>query len=221
MAVLASSNSHAAPRSLDRTRIKRLISSCGIEAWFVQDSTVPLISMEYAFTGGAAQDPAQRPGVAHMVSGLLKEGSGKFDFKTFHQRLDRHAIELRFHVTHDHFRGALRTINDSAEEAFELLRIALTSPRFEAADVEWNRAAVLARLRHNSTDPSSLARRKFLEVAFGDHPYARPVDGYLESVPKIEAEDLKGYVRRVIAKRHVQNRGGRRGRSRGRLQAAR
>ncbi|BAL13276.1 protease [Bradyrhizobium ottawaense] len=187
----------------------------------MQDSTVPLISMEYAFTGGAAQDPAQRPGVAHMVSGLLKEGSGKFDFKTFHQRLDRHAIELRFHVTHDHFRGALRTINDSAEEAFELLRIALTSPRFEAADVERNRAAVLARLRHDSTDPSSLARRKFLEVAFGDHPYARPVDGYLESVPKIEAEDLKGYVRRVIAKRHVQNRGGRRGRSRGRLQAAR
>ncbi|WP_245326941.1 M16 family metallopeptidase [Bradyrhizobium sacchari] len=198
--MLASPSSAAAARALGRTRIKRLISSCGIEAWFVQDSTVPLISMEYAFTGGATQDPAQKAGVGHMVSGLLKEGSGDFDFKTFHQRLDRRAIELRFHVTHDHFRGALRTIEDNADEAFELLRIALTSPRFDAADVERIRATVLARLRRDSTDPSSLAHRRFLEVAFGDHPYARPTEGSLESVPKIEVADLKGYVRRVIAK---------------------
>jgi len=200
LAMLASPNSVAAAGSLGRPRIKRLISSCGIEAWFVQDSTVPLITMEYAFTGGATQDPAQKPGVGHMVSGLLKEGSGDFDFKTFHQRLDRRAIELGFHVTPDHFRGALRTLHDNADEAFELLRTALTSPRFDSADVERTRASVLARLRHASTDPSSLAHRKFLEVAFGDHPYARPAEGSLESVPKIEVADLKGYVRRVIAK---------------------
>ena len=37
------------------TKIQHLISPGGIEAWFVQDATVPLIAMEYAFTGGAAQ----------------------------------------------------------------------------------------------------------------------------------------------------------------------
>ncbi|RXH42185.1 zinc protease [Bradyrhizobium zhanjiangense] len=200
IAMLASPNSLATTRSLGRTRIKRLVSSCGIEAWFVQDSTVPLIAMEYAFTGGATQDPPQKPGVGHMVSRLLKEGSGDLDFKTFHERLDRRAIELRFHLTHDHFRGALRTLEDNADEAFDLLRMALTSPRFDAADVERIRATVLARLRHDSTDPSSLAHRKFLEVAFSDHPYARPAEGSLESVPKIDVADLKDYVRRVIAK---------------------
>ena len=38
-------------------KIQHLISPGGIEAWFVQDATVPLIAMEYAFAGGAAQDP--------------------------------------------------------------------------------------------------------------------------------------------------------------------
>ncbi|WP_183232829.1 pitrilysin family protein [Bradyrhizobium sp. CIR3A] len=198
--MLASQNSLAATRTLARTRIKRLVSSCGIKAWFVQDSTVPLIAMEYAFTGGATQDPPQKPGVSHMVAGLLKEGSGHLDFKTFHERLDRRAIELSFRSTHDHFRGALRTLEDNADEAFDLLGMALTSPRFDAADVERIRATVLARLRHDSTDPSSLANRKFFEVAFNDHPYARPAGGSLESVPKIEVGDLKGYLRRVIAK---------------------
>ena len=53
--------SHAA------AKIQHLVSPGGIEAWFVQDATVPLIAMEYAFGGGAAQDPADKPGVGNMV----------------------------------------------------------------------------------------------------------------------------------------------------------
>ncbi|WP_234685080.1 M16 family metallopeptidase [Bradyrhizobium monzae] len=198
--MIASAAPLATARTLAATKIKRLTSPCGIEAWFVRDSTVPLIAMEFAFAGGATQDPADKPGVGHMVACLLKEGSGDLDFKTFHERLDRRAIELSFRSTHDHFCGALRTLNDNGDEAFDLLRMALTSPRFDPADVERIRASELARLRHDSTDPSSLANRKFLEVAFNDHPYARPALGSIESVPKIEVADLRDYVRRVIAK---------------------
>ncbi|MGY4431029.1 zinc protease [Bradyrhizobium sp. F1.13.1] len=196
----------ASPRSLSglgtrgATKIQRLVSSRGILAWFVQDATVPLIAMEYAFGGGASQDPTDKPGVGYMVSGLLGEGSGDLESQTFHERLDRRAIELNFGSTRDHLRGTLRTLEDNRDEAFDLLRMALTSPRFDAADVERIRASMLAKLRHASTDPSSLANRKFLEVAFNDHPYAREARGTIESVPKIEVADLKGYVRRVMAK---------------------
>ena len=47
-------------------KIQHLISPGGIEAWFVQDATVPLIAMEYAFSGGAAQDPVDKPGVGRI-----------------------------------------------------------------------------------------------------------------------------------------------------------
>ena len=87
-AALASTPSHAA------TKIQHLVSPGGIEAWFVQDATVPLIAMEYAFGGGATQDPADKPGVGNMVADLLDEGSGDLDSKTFHERLERRAIEI-------------------------------------------------------------------------------------------------------------------------------
>jgi len=58
----------------------------------------------------------------------------------------------------------------------------------------------LSGLRRDTTNPTALASRKFLEVAFGDHPYGRPATGTLESVPKIEIADLKDYVARVLAK---------------------
>jgi zinc protease len=191
---LAVTPSHAA------AKIQRLVSPGGIEAWFVQDATVPLIAMEYAFGGGATQDPPGKPGVGNMVAGLLDEGSGDLDSKTFHERLERRAIELSFSSTRDYFRGSLRMLKDNKDEAFDLLLLALTSPHFNPADVERIRAQVLSGLRRETTNPTSLASRKFLEVAFGDHPYGRQANGTLDSVPQIDVADMKDYVRRVIAK---------------------
>lgn len=186
--------SHAA------SKIQRVVSPGGIEAWFVQDATVPLIAMEYAFGGGAAQDPADKPGVATMVAGLLDEGAADLDSKTFHERLERRAIDLSFTASREHFRGSLRMLKDNRDEAFDLLRLALNAPRFDADDVERIRAQVMSGLRRESSSPGALASRKFLELAFGDHPYGRPTGGSLTSIPAINVEDLKAYKSRVVAK---------------------
>jgi zinc protease len=194
LTLFASAPSHAA------AKIQRLVSPGGIEAWFVQDATVPLIAMEYAFKGGSSQDPADKPGTGNMVAGLLDEGAGDLDSKTYHERLDRRAIELSFSATRDYFRGSLRMLKDNKDEAFDLLQLALTSARFDADDVERIRAQVISGLRRDTTNPSSLAGRKFLEVAFGDHPYGRQSYGTLDSVPKIDVSDMKAYAGRIIAK---------------------
>ena len=44
--------------------IERVVSPGGIEAWLVQDRTLPLIAVEFAILGSADQDPADKPGVA-------------------------------------------------------------------------------------------------------------------------------------------------------------
>ena len=181
-------------------KIQHLVSPGGIEAWFVQDATVPLIAMEYSFAGGSSQDPKDKSGVANLVGDLLDEGSGDLDSKTFHERLDRRAIELSFSATRDTFRGSLRMLRDNKDEAFDLLRSSLTSPHFETADVERIRSQVISGLRRDSTNPTSLASRKFLEMTFGDHPYGRQTTGTLESVPTNTVADLKDYVGRNLAK---------------------
>jgi len=191
----------AATPSYAAAKIQHLVTPGGIEAWFVQDATVPLIAMEYAFIGGATQDPADKPGVGNLVSDLLDEGSGDLDSQTFHERLERRAIDLSFSSTRDYFRGSLRMLKDTRDEAFDLLRMSLTSPHFDSVDVERIRGQVLSGLRSETTSPSALASRKFLEIAFGDHhPYGRPAEGSLQSVPRIDVADLKDYVRRVLAK---------------------
>ena len=186
--------------SLASTKIQELTSPGGIKAWFVQDATVPLIAMEYAFGGGASQDPADKPGIANLVASTIDEGSGDLDSKSFHERLDRRAIELSFSASRDNFRGSLRMLKDNKDEAFDLLHGALTSPHLETEDVERIRSQIMSGLHRDTTNPNALSSRKFLEVAFPGHPYGRPGPGKLESVPTITVADMRDYIKRVIAK---------------------
>ena len=180
--------------------IERIVSPGGIEAWLVRDATVPLVTMRFAFKGGSSQDPPGKSGVANMVASLLDEGAGNLDAKAFQERLEEQAIELRFEDDRDHFRGSLRTLRDRREQAFDLLRLALTEPRFDADAVERIRGQLMAVLRRESTDPSVLAQQTWWSTAFPDHPYGRPEKGTPESVAKITADDLRAYVRRVFAR---------------------
>jgi zinc protease len=135
-----------------------------------------------------------------MVADLIDEGSGDLDSRAFHERLERRAIELSFSVTRDNFRGSLRMLKDNKDEAFDLLRMSLSSPHFDGADVERVRTQIISGLKRETTNPSALASRKFLEIAFGNHPYGRPANGTLQSVPTITVADMKDYVSRVLTK---------------------
>jgi zinc protease len=189
----------SAPASAS-AKIQRLVSPGGIEAWFVQDATVPLVALEFSFAGGSSQDPADKPGVGSFTANMLDEGAADLDTKAFHERLERRAIEMNFTVTRDNLRGSMRMLKETRGEAIDLLKLALTSARFDSEPLERIRAQMLSNARRETTNPVSIAGRTFWEQAFGTHPYARPPNGSLESLPTIQAADLKDYAGRVLAK---------------------
>jgi zinc protease len=182
------------------TTIERVVSPGGIEAWLVHEPAVPMIAIDFAFVGGAAQDAPGKGGTASLVASLLDEGAGDLDAKTFHARLERKAIELGFQAERDTVRGTLRTLTENKDEAFEYLRLAVTQPRFDQSDVEVIRAQMLSMLRRATTSPTDIANLRWWQVAFADHPYGRPVNGTLESVPTVTIADLKDYTHRVLAR---------------------
>jgi zinc protease len=185
------------------TTIERVVSPGGIEAWLVQEPAVPLITVEFAFAGGSVQDPPGKAGTASLTAAVLDEGAGDLDSKTFADRLGRKAIEMGFDADRDHIRGSLRTLQENRDEAFDLLRLALTAPRFDAPDVELNRAQILSLLRRQTTSPTDIASQRWWATAFAGHPYGRPVNGTPESLPGITGDDLKAYAHRVLARQSL------------------
>jgi zinc protease len=181
------------------TQIERVVSPGGIEAWVVHEAS-PLIAMDFAFAGGANQDPPDKPGIASLAADLWNDGAGDLDAKAFHSKLEGKSIGMSFGAGRDNVRGSLRTLTVNRDEAFEYLRLALTAPRFDKDAVERARAQLVSRLQRQSTSPNDIASRTWWQAAFPDHPYGRPVSGTPDSIARISIDDLKSYTRRVLAR---------------------
>ncbi len=199
-AVTALAGALAFAPAAQAVNIERIVSPSGIEAWLVRDAAVPLVSLSYAMPGGAAQDSADKSGLANLAAELLDEGAGDLDSTAYHGRLENHAIELGFQVGRDYLHGTLRVLNEHRDEAFDLLGLALTAPRFDTDAVERVRGQVISMLRRDSTSPNMIASQRWWAAAYPNHPYGRDTRGTPESLARVTADDLKAYVHRTFAR---------------------
>ena len=183
--------------------VQKVRSPGGVEAWLVEDYAVPLVACDFTFKGGASQDAFGKPGTSTMLSSLLDEGAGDLDSAEFHRALDDKAIEISFGSERDGLSGRLKTLSRNTEAAFDLLRLALNSPRLDADAIERVRAQLMAGLRHESKDPDAVASRAFRASAYPSHPYGLPIRGTLESLPGIGRDDMMALHRAMLVRRDL------------------
>jgi zinc protease len=174
--------------------IEQVSGTNGVSVWFVEDHSLPVVSIRFAFPGGAALDPPGKGGLAAMAAALLDEGAGPYDTAAFKTRLEDLAADLRFTAGRDEVGGSLRSLKANLPTAAVLLRTALTSPRFEPAAVERVRGEFIASLSQQAHSPRSLSDRLWMRDAFEDHPYGGNVNGSVRSISAITREDLVGFA---------------------------
>ena len=191
---LAASPSHSA------VNVEVVTTPRGLVFWLVRSHAVPVVSLEFAIRGGAAQDPARKAGLGALMAGLLDEGAGDLDSQAFQRALDETAVEMSFHCDRDHWSGRMRTLVKNLDRAAELLRLAVSAPRFDEEPFERVREQLNARLRHDANDPATLAGRNWKAKAFPHHPYGQPADGSLETLARIGREDLAEAAKRGLAR---------------------
>jgi zinc protease len=191
-AVIAIASPHGPAQAA--TQVEHVKTERGIEAYLMNEPSMPFLSLSFHFRGGSALDPEGKEGLSYMVSGLLDEGAGDLDSQAFRTELEDLAIRLSFDAGRDEFTGQLKTLTLHRDRAFELLRMALTEPRFDAEPVERIRQQIQADLRRRSEDPSYIASLTWFEQAFDGHPYWRPIRGTPETIDAITEADLRDFV---------------------------
>jgi zinc protease len=184
-------------------RIQRVVSPGGIEAWLLEEYAVPLIAMEFSFAGGAAQDGAEKAGLANVLSGMFDEGAGPYDAAQFQEQLDESAIQMRFSESRDELSGSLKTLARHADKAFELLQLALCEPRFDTAAIDRVRAQILSGLKRKANDPNARASKAWFQKAFAGHAYGLPEEGVAEALETVGADDLRAQAKRLIARSNL------------------
>ena len=179
----------------EAVEIKEVVSPGGIKAWLVEQHSIPLIAVSYEFAGGVSADPPGKGGLAYLASGLMNEGAGELDALAFQKALDERAIRMSFDADRDQFSGGMVTLTEEKDEAFRLLGLALSKPRFDADAVERVRDQVRSIQRAEDDQPRSIAAKAWMKAAFPGHPYASNTTGTPETLSGLTAADLHAYVK--------------------------
>ncbi len=181
--------------------IQQLTSPGGIKAWLVEEHSVPLISLRYAFDGGNSQDPEGKAGVANFITAMMDEGAGDLKSETYQERMEDIAMRMSY--------------DDSQGLALRLVRNADGQSRQGRRAAEAFRAEAALRHRRGRAHPPAAHRQSHLRrqgpregrdarmVCAGVRRASlrAPVERHRRrSVAKITRDDLLAYHKRVFAR---------------------
>lgn len=184
-------------------KIERITTPLGIEVWLVREPSIPMLALQASWRGGSSSDPAGLEGRAGLAMSLLTEGAGDLGPEDFQNALREKAISLDFSVDRDYSSVGLRMLTQHRARAFELLKLAMTAPRFDDEPMARAKAQARVAYERSRTNPSTLAGERFAALAYGEHPYGRRTSPSIESLERINRTELAAFPRAVLARRNL------------------
>jgi len=170
----------------------------GARVYFVETHELPMLQVRAVFDAGSSRDPADKAGLANLVSAMLDEGAGNLSTDDIASRFESLGAEFGAGIDRDMAGVSLRSLSDASllDPALDLFATILTSPTFPAANLERTRAQVLVALRKDAESPGAVADKAFYRALYGDHPYAHDPAGAEASLKGITRDDLVSFQRR-------------------------
>lgn len=182
--------------SFATAKIENWQTSKGSRVYFVQTESLPMADIQVVFDAGSARDGTQF-GLSSLTTNLLDTGAGNWDAEEIAQRFESVGANFGANSSIDSANVTLRTLTDKPlfDKAVETMRVILSQPNFAEKDFTREKNRTLAALKQREESPAELAHIAFYKAVYGEHPYAHPNLGFLNTVEKFTATDTKNFYK--------------------------
>lgn len=161
-------------KPLPALKIERSTLAGGLQVWVLPRQGVPRVDVVLAVKGaGFAADPADRPGLASMLAGLLTEGTQQRDARALAEAVQALGGNLGADAGHD---GLVLSANAPASRGEALLKLfaeVARQPAFADNEVKLARENALQALKAAAAQPGFVADGALARAVYGGHPYGR------------------------------------------------
>lgn len=176
--------------------IQHAALSNGLKVMLVEHHELPIIQIQLVFQTGAANDPADKAGVANLTAQMIREGTAKRTSLQIADDLEFIGARLSINSSSDATFASLLTLKEQLNAALDVYSDILKNPSFP--EKEWNRVKKthVTGLMQQKDQPVVVANNVFAGLVYGSsHPYGRPAEGTEASVTAISLDDLKSFHR--------------------------
>lgn len=170
--------------------IQEVTTPGGIDAWLVEDHSIPFVALELRFRGGTSLDAPGKRGAVNLMTGLLEEGAGDLDARAFSRATETLATSFSYDAGPDSLGVSVRFLTENREASMALLRDTLINPRFDEEAIERVRAQIISIIQSDAKDPQEIAGNRFSSLVYGDHPYGSDENGTVETVTALTRSDI-------------------------------
>ncbi len=156
----------------------------------------PSVSFGGYLPAGSIFEADEKLGLADFVASSLMRGTATRKFDSIYNELESVGASMGFSggTLNVNFGG--RSLVEDLPLLFNLLAESLQLPAFPKDEMERLRAQYLTGLSMREQDTFSMASLHFDRMLYRDHPYARPDEGYTETIKSITRKDLKEFHRK-------------------------
>jgi zinc protease len=157
-----------------------------VNVFYLNDSSLPLVSIFIRFKGGSASFPRTRLGAATAVPQLLRSGGAAgIAPDSIDRAMEFYAAETGFGGGGSSVFASLNTLTRDLRPVLRLWFAMLREPDFDTERVEIWRGRELEGVRRRRDNPGSLAISEYNRLMYGDHPI-----GWQINAQDLEPEDL-------------------------------
>jgi predicted Zn-dependent peptidase len=142
---------------------------------------------------GARDEPDELAGASHFLEHLLFKGTQSRSGREISEAIEAVGGELNAHTAHEHTAFYARVPDAAAAVGLELLCDVVTSPAFDADDVESERQVILEELHQAEDEGDDRVMSLAHEALWGDHPLGREVLGTLETIDGMDRDAIAAF----------------------------
>ncbi|MBM3944551.1 MAG: insulinase family protein, partial [SAR202 cluster bacterium] len=171
----------------------------GLTVMHLERQGLPLVSFGLMVKSGAIADPEATPGLTHLTTTLLQEGTSGRSSQDISGALESLGTHLDTDVSREHILLSMDLLAANWTKALGLLGEIVTDPAFPQKELERVRKQRLTDLKRVTDDPTAIAMRASRALLYGaDHPYGHPVSGTERSVAAVSREDVVAHYKRLF-----------------------
>ena len=190
-------------KNLTALEFDQLKTKSGISFWFVKDSSIPIVSVSFSFRGGSYLENEKKQGLSNLMTSLLDEGTRNLSASEFKEVMKVNGIKLNISSQKDKIEGSFQVITSQVSEGFKLFYEALNHPRFDDSEIEKVRKQIISSIKIDQSNIPTIASNLFNKNFFGDHSFSRNIKGTIESIKKINRNDLIDFRKKAFQKSNL------------------
>ncbi len=181
--------------------IRRVILPNGITVLVRTNQNSPTVVLGGYLPCGSLFDSDEKLGLADFTAASLLRGTEQRTFQQIFDALESAGANISFGVGAHTAGFSGRSLAEDLPLLLTLLSEALRCPAFPADELERLRAQFMTGLALRAQDTAEMASITFDQIVFEGHPYARPDEGWPETIQKISREDIVKFHSRVYGPR--------------------